>query len=162
MRFADPFAARARVRSFWQQSRFVPRLTAATTNDYFANTTFNVNWNSERTKNEPLMLQTLSLSPAGWCAFAYKPNIEFKRTDTTLVLAQEKHALEIETRRILRYDDGSIETSLEAGVFSRLRDAFVNESRKKANAYHASQPFSSLRYQTTLIVGTCKQRAGNK
>lgn len=144
----------ADVSNFPGRIRLDTSLTAATKDDHFATTTFNGNWNSERTRNEPLLLQTLSLSPAGWCAFAYKPNSEFKRTDTTLVLTHEKHALEIEieTGRILRYDDGSIETSLEAGVFSRLREPFIDESRDKANAYDPSQPFSSLASYVTSVL----------
>lgn len=146
----------ADVSNFPGRIRLDTSLTAATTDDHFASTTFNVNWNSERTQNEPLLLQTLSLSPAGWCAFAYKPNIEMQRTDTTLTLTHEKHALEIEVEsgRIQRYDSDGIETYLEAGAFSRLRDAFVNESREKANAYDASLPFSSLATYITSVLAT--------
>ncbi len=68
--------------------RFELGLGAAETDDKFAILNLGFNFHSQRTPHSPLLVHNLNLTPAAWCAFAYKPDCKVETTDQTITLSR--------------------------------------------------------------------------
>ncbi len=126
--------------------RFEIGVSAADTDDKFATVTLGFNFNSQRQPNSPLLVHALNLSPAGWCAFAYKPNCEIVQTEQTVRLSYEDQTIEIEcgTGRLLRLESDEMQFRLQRGVFDSLRQQVTKDCVTKQNVYAPSEPLTSL------------------
>ena len=126
--------------------RFEIGVGAADTDDKFATVNLGFNFHSQRQPNSPLLVHALNLSPAGWCAFAYKPNCEIVQTEQTVRLLQEGQTIEIErsTGRLLRMESDEMQVRLQRGVFDSLRQQVANDCETKQNVYAQTEPLTSL------------------
>jgi hypothetical protein len=109
-------------------------------------TTFHVNWSTGRLQEEPLLVQSMNLTPAGWCAFAYKKNIQFEQIGESLVLTQDDLRVEIDIHsgRLIRFESDGVLAYLERGAFARMRESVIKHREDKPNAYVDSKPVSAL------------------
>lgn len=143
---ASPDVWIADVSGFEGAIRLEAGIEAAEVNDRFANFSHGFSWDWDRSANEPLLSQTLSLSPAGWCAFAYKENIHLEMAENKLIATGNLATFEIEidSGRITRWTSNLTTVRLEAGLFERMRNAFVQQCDGKRNLYQPSQPVTSF------------------
>jgi hypothetical protein len=119
---------------------------ASESDEYFGNITFSGNWSSERPPGELLFRQAFRLTPAGWCALAYKKNARSEVKDGVLTVQQGDQSLQVEseTGRIVQFGAVGFSVSLKPGAFEKKRLAFLRELETRRSQYDAGKPVSSL------------------
>jgi len=142
----SPSIWRADVTGFHGAIRLETKLAAAQSDKHLSNVTFNLKWHSERRDDEPLLSQMLNLSPAGWCAFAYKKELDIETVGNKLFATgdTERLVVDVESGQISRWDSGSSTARVQAGLFEQMRDQIVSENAHKQNEYQSTQPVTSL------------------
>lgn len=126
--------------------RFEIGVGAADKDDQFATVSFGFNFHSQRQSNSPLLVHALNLSPAGWSAFAYKPNCEIVQNDETIRLSHKDQTIEIErgTGRLLQMESDDMQVCLQHGAFDELHRQVTKACQAKQNVYAQSEPITSL------------------
>lgn len=142
----SPAVWKADVTGFRGALRLETKLAAAQSDTHLSHVNFNLNWHSERREDEPLLSQMLNLSPAGWCAFAYKKELRIETVANQLMATgeTERMVIDVASGKISRWDSGSSTARVQAGLFEQMREQIVRENANKQNAYQAAQPVTSL------------------
>ncbi len=131
--------------------RFELGLGAAETDDKFAILNLGFNFHSQRTPHSPLLVHNLNLTPAAWCAFAYKPDCKVETTDQTITLSRDEHTIQVDrqTGQLLRFESFDYQLNVQAAAFDQARQQILATLASKTSVYDDARPLTSLVQEAT-------------